>query len=212
MSDGEFCQALPLAEWQIEDPEDRHMVLERDFFFIDGNGKRWPAPIGYATDGASIPRALWTVVGAPFTGRYRRAAIVHDVACDTAGPDPAARRAADRMFFHACRAGGCGLGQAIVLYLGVRVGSIWAAVPQWSALTLSEHAGPRFTRTATERKLEDDFSRIGEHVMAGGATDDIDEIERRADQAIQVVTGIDARAAYERAARVRVTDKTTGVP
>lgn len=35
-------------------------------------------PEGFVYDGASIPRALWWLIGGPFTGRYRRAALLHD--------------------------------------------------------------------------------------------------------------------------------------
>ena len=62
-------------------------------------------------DGASIPRALWTLVGSPYRGDYRRASIVHDQACDDAHGDKDKRRAADRMFYHACREGGCNINQ-----------------------------------------------------------------------------------------------------
>jgi hypothetical protein len=33
---------------------------------------------GLWTDGASIPKPLWCFIGSPLTGRYVRAAIVHD--------------------------------------------------------------------------------------------------------------------------------------
>lgn len=39
-------------------------------------------PIGYVTDGASIPRACWRVIGHPFEGQYIRPALVHDVRCE----------------------------------------------------------------------------------------------------------------------------------
>jgi len=35
-------------------------------------------PKGFVTDGASIPRACWSIIGSPFTGKYKRAAMVHD--------------------------------------------------------------------------------------------------------------------------------------
>lgn len=35
-------------------------------------------PSGFQTDGASIPRFLWSVIGHPMTVKYIRAAIVHD--------------------------------------------------------------------------------------------------------------------------------------
>lgn len=33
---------------------------------------------GFKFDGASIPRAFWWLIGSPFTGKYRKAALLHD--------------------------------------------------------------------------------------------------------------------------------------
>lgn len=82
------------------------MALLEKFSFTDPDGKQWDADKDYRTDAASIPEALWSFVGSPFTDNYRRAAIVHDIACVNASDD-AQRLAADEMFYHACRAGGC---------------------------------------------------------------------------------------------------------
>lgn len=191
MSHGRFSTDNPLTEWVVEVGEDIHMALMRPFFYEDPHAHSWKAEAGYRTDGATIPRALWTVVGSPYTGNYRRAAIVHDVACDDAGNDSGRRRAADRMFYHACRAGGCGVRQSIILYLGVRIGGIWPLVPQWSALAISEPDGPRLTRTATEVRLESDFQRMGEFVLAAGESDEIEEVERRVDRALTLVANVD---------------------
>lgn len=39
-------------------------------------------PVGYVSDGASIPRAFWSVIGHPFEGRFVRPALIHDVRCE----------------------------------------------------------------------------------------------------------------------------------
>jgi hypothetical protein len=113
----------PITQWLTEYGADRRMKILENFWFIDGAGKRWEAPKGSIINGASIPEALWSSVGSPYTGDYRRAAIVHDVAC---GDPTVSRTAADDMFYEACLAGGCSLLQAKLLYAGVRVGT-WAA-------------------------------------------------------------------------------------
>src|SRR5882762_321050 len=59
----------------------RTMKLLQDVTYIDPGGLQWKARKGYSTDGASIPRAFWTVVGAPFEGNYRNAAVIHDQYC-----------------------------------------------------------------------------------------------------------------------------------
>jgi hypothetical protein len=201
MAHGEFSND-PEALWLTEDgTDDRKMSLLRDFSFTDPNKKVWPAPAGSVIDGASIPRALWTIVGSPYTGDYRRASIVHDVACDQAGSDGKKRRAADRMFFHACRTGGCSIWQSTVLYLGVRIGAAASDVPAWHAAVAMETAGPRIRRTADELRLERDFQSIVDRVLALGETDDPEKVERRADEALAAVTGLKVRAPTKRSRR-----------
>jgi hypothetical protein len=111
----------PKTEW-LEDTRfpDRNMQLLENFSYTDPNDRVWSAPKGSKIDGASIPRPLWVMVGSPYTDDYRRASIVHDVACE----DPTVnRKEADVMFYYACLAGGCGPYQAQVLYAGVRIGA-----------------------------------------------------------------------------------------
>ena len=35
-------------------------------------------PAGFVSDGATIPRFAWPIIGSPLTGKYRAAAILHD--------------------------------------------------------------------------------------------------------------------------------------
>lgn len=130
----------PQATWLIDpataaDAPDRDMQLLRDFWFKDSDGTIWLAPAGSVVNGASIPAPLWSTVGSPYTGPYRRASIVHDVACDAAehATDPkSARSAADKMFYQACRAGGCSIAQAELLYVGVRIGTWLPRIHLWN--------------------------------------------------------------------------------
>ena len=140
MNHGEFS-GDPRTYWMTEAGSDRHMRLLEEFWFRDPDGRVWTTPADYWIDGASIPRALWTLVGSPYTGDYRRASVVHDKACDEAVGDPTARRAADRMFYHACRAGGCAVIEATLLYIGVRIGALTLRVPAWQEASTTD--GPR---------------------------------------------------------------------
>jgi len=165
------------------------MRLLADFWFTDPAGKKWLTPKDYVVDGASIPRALWTLVGSPYTGDYRRASIVHDKACDEAVDDPPARRAADRMFYHACRAGGCSIQDATVLYIGVRMGGVWPQVTPWSALMVAPET-PQIDKHPTNQRVEADFRMIAHQVLAEPETDDPAEIESRTDRALSSTTGL----------------------
>jgi hypothetical protein len=171
----------PRTVWLTEAGPDRGMRLIDAFWFDDMAGKRWSAPAGTRVDGASIPRPLWALVGSPYTGEYRRASIVHDVACIAAGGDPALRRAADKMFFRACRTGGCSRWDAMVLYVGVRIGA------GLSFQELEDRRTVRIQRDAIDRRVEEDFRSACEFVLRQGETDDADALEERTDAALEAV-------------------------
>lgn len=42
------------------------------------NGAEITIPKGFVTDGASIPKAVWSIIGHPFMPRFVEAAVVHD--------------------------------------------------------------------------------------------------------------------------------------
>jgi hypothetical protein len=204
---GEFSPDPPETRWLTEAGPDRNMQVLRAFWFRDPAGRTWTTPANSRIDGASIPRALWTLVGSPYTGDYRRASIVHDKACDDAGGNAAARRAADRMFYHACREGGCSIYEATLLYIGVRIGALTPLVAAWSTEAAAEIVGPRIARTYQEERLETDFRATADRVVRQGETDDPGELEQRTDNALVAVTGLSAAtlgfASNKRTARGR---------
>jgi len=104
---------------------DRRMRLLEDFSYVDAQGTEWKAPKGSLIDGASIPRVLWTAVGSPFTGEYRKASVVHDVACDARSRP---WDAVHRMFYEASRCGGVGEQKAKIMFAAV-----YHFGPRWSA-------------------------------------------------------------------------------
>ncbi len=57
--------------------------LLKPFSYRDSNGLEWDVPEGFISDGASIPEPLWVVVGGPYSGPYRDAAVIHDYFCYT---------------------------------------------------------------------------------------------------------------------------------
>lgn len=102
----------PQTEWL----DDRDMRLLQDFGYVDPYGVFWNAPRGSVINGASIPRLFWTWIGSPFTGRYRNASIIHDVACENQAKSSAE---VHKMFFDACLAGGVPEKDARQLYFAV---------------------------------------------------------------------------------------------
>ena len=114
-----------IAEWTTPD---RVMRLTADFAYLDPAGARWDAKAGSEIDGASIPPVLWSVVGSPYTGQYRNASVVHDVACkDRVRPWSAVHR----MFYYACRCGGLGELKAKMMFAAVyHFGPRWGVAPE----------------------------------------------------------------------------------
>ena len=51
------------------------------FVYVRSDGVAVTAPVGFVTDGASIPAVLWPFVDSPFTGNNLRPAIIHDYLC-----------------------------------------------------------------------------------------------------------------------------------
>ena len=142
---------------------DRDMVLTEEFWYVDPNSRRWQAPFGARINGASIPRPLWSMVGSPYTDDYRRASIVHDVACINVEVN---RKDADVMFYNACLAGGCPTFQAMLLYAGVCLG-------RWSSVVFPSRAFSKekllfrvpFQPSLDEQFLQNKFLVIASELM-----------------------------------------------
>ena len=105
----------------------RTMRLLEDVSYVDPDDRRWTARKGYSTDGASIPRAFWTVVGGPFEGRYRDAALIHDQFCSDPNHGLRTWQQVHRMFYFAMRASGVTEIESKVLYAAVFLGG-----PRWT--------------------------------------------------------------------------------
>jgi hypothetical protein len=58
------------------------ILLLKPFGYTDSNGVDWNVPAGFISDGASIPEWLWAMLGGPFSGPYRDAAVIHDYYCN----------------------------------------------------------------------------------------------------------------------------------
>jgi hypothetical protein len=126
-------------------PDGVHMELLEGFGFVDGLGVEWMVPKRVRVDGASIPQSLWTIVGSPFTGKYRDASVIHDYFCDMRKRP---WRDVHRVFYEAMLVSGVSLARAKVMYAAV-----YFAGPRWSDtvvhnanVAFSVAAPPRFSR------------------------------------------------------------------
>jgi hypothetical protein len=106
----------------------RLMELIENFGFIDPREEEWHVPKGIHVDGASIPRPLWSLVGSPFTGKYRDASVIHDYYCDVRVRP---WRSVHAVFYDAMIASGVNAARAKLMYAAVYYGG-----PRWPDSTV----------------------------------------------------------------------------
>lgn len=105
-------------------PDGRLMELVEGFGFMDPNGLEWTVPPRTQVDGASIPQVLWSIVGSPFTGKYRDASVIHDYYCDVRVRP---WTAVHRVFYDAMIVSGVSVSRAKLMY-----GAVYYGGPRWS--------------------------------------------------------------------------------
>jgi hypothetical protein len=119
----------PLALQDFVPPDGRRFSLLHEFSYVDQSGRRWEAPTGLITDGASIPTPFWSVIGGPFEGLFREAAVVHDAGC-CAQMQP--WEDVHHMFYNAMRCSGVEEGKAKTMF-----SAVWSFGPRWTHLNTS---------------------------------------------------------------------------
>jgi len=143
--DGRFVSGAPRPKFR----------LLAAFGFRDPQGRVWEVPSGVEVDGASIPRAFWTVIGGPFEGNYLNASVVHDHYCRVR-----TRTAQDthRTFYYGMRAMGVAEAQAKKMFWAVSTfGPKWELVRQRSGP--EEGPGEEVAVAAPEVDLDDAATR-----------------------------------------------------
>ncbi len=78
-------------------------------------------PKGYVTDGASIPRLAWRLVGGPWSGLYKWAAVVHDYTYTSSFFGHDGRQRADEVFLEAMYYSGVCYVKRQGMYVAVRL-------------------------------------------------------------------------------------------
>ncbi|MCP5352675.1 MAG: DUF1353 domain-containing protein [Chromatiales bacterium] len=156
------------------------MILTEPLTYQDPEGKDWTAPTGTVVNGATIPRALWSSVGAPFVGKYRRASVVHDYFVGE-GANPGVsrkeRRAADKMFYHACRTDGCSPRFAAILYIGVALGT-WASKAKSVFKLGFDPDDESFEESPADRLLRTKFEKMVKDLDESLDGDEINQLDR----------------------------------
>lgn len=108
----EVCDTEKTGCWKLTKPF--HYVAE-------GVGEIVHVPAGFITDFASIPRFLWALL--PPTGKYQRAAVIHDYMYRTGARS---RVVADAMFLEAMIFLGVPMWKRQLMYRAVRLFGRWS--------------------------------------------------------------------------------------
>ena len=101
----------------------RNLRIIAPMSYIDPKGKTWKVQKGMTTDGASVPRFFWSLFP-PFSGKHRRAAVLHDRYCQTRNRP---WRSVHQMFYDAMLAAGVDVVSANTMY-----GAVYSFGPRWS--------------------------------------------------------------------------------
>ncbi len=86
-------------------------------FIYDNPPDRVVVPVGFISDGASIPRIAQSLIGGPWSGRYSESAVIHDYLYETM---PITKRKADRIFLDGMKILGVIWWRRNLMYLAVR--------------------------------------------------------------------------------------------
>jgi Protein of unknown function (DUF1353) len=119
---GKFAGSV-IVEWLEDKSAHQRMKLLEDFAFEDARGRRWVAPKHHVIDASSIPPVFRSLIGPPFDGAHRKAAVLHDY---YASAKAEAWKDVRRMFFDASRASGIAEVDAKVMYM-----ALYAEAPRW---------------------------------------------------------------------------------
>lgn len=145
------------------------MKLQKQFGYIDQNGKRWNVPKNTVVDGASIPKAFWTIVGGPYEGKYRNASVVHDHYCVI---KTETWQDVHKMFYNACITGGTEIIKAKLMY-----SAVFARGPRWETSILKDHTGRKIVVDKEVNIPADEMKAIKEWIETTNPS--IEEINAR---------------------------------
>lgn len=94
-------------------------LLEPLIYDCPRTRQRFVVPVGTQSDGASIPKLAWSIIGHPFDPRWRKEAVLHDWFYRLEYKI-VSRKMADQLFYDGLRTKGLSYTKAQSMYLAVR--------------------------------------------------------------------------------------------
>ena len=131
MKQGFYNNGLPVCAENVPDlgllPDGVNSILNDLFVYVDADDGAHIASPGLETDGGTIPRMFWRMIGSPWRGKRRYAFIIHDQECQDVYKLPkhmrdGARLRADKNLYEMCLFLGDSKAEAWAIYCGVRLG------------------------------------------------------------------------------------------
>jgi hypothetical protein len=162
------------------DTTSNKMTLVKDFTYVDPAGVTWDAPEGWQIDGASIPRIAWTVVGDPYSGPYRFASVIHDVACDRKTKP---WKDVHRAFYMAMLAGRVSQVQAKIMYAAV-----YHFGPRWA-----ERVGRVTTPPEPYKLTQADFKQLSKAIAMSHVNNEPSALPSRPGMSLEQIEDFDPR-------------------
>ena len=105
-------------------PRTERYFLLKELIYLNRKGEKRTVPLGFDSDGHSIPKLLRSIAGSPFATKYPKSAWLHDYLCKMlvhTGLMP--RKEADKEYSEAMRDEGASKFQCGRNYTGVRIGA-----------------------------------------------------------------------------------------
>ena len=112
-----------MSKLQLQRESDDIYTLLRDFTLITQKYKI-TVKAGFDFDGASIPKAFWSVIGSPFNGAYVPPAVIHD---GLYASEALPREVCDEIFLELMKQFGVSYVKRYSMYWSVRAGGtlVW---------------------------------------------------------------------------------------
>ena len=129
--------------------EDNEFYLSADFVYQSPQFGTITCPSTYLTDGASIPHWSQFIVGSPWSGKYPRAAVIHDWLCSSEGEiigsdQRLTKKETDQVFLEMMKFLGVGFFRRRIMYSAVRLA-------RWNFEWEKKAADPKVTKAALQK-------------------------------------------------------------
>ena len=107
-----------VGELKLERAGSKDWKTLEDLLYVTNDAFRIEVEAGFETDGASIPRGLWSFIGHPLNGKHARAATIHDYMYENA---IRTKKEADLIFREAMKTDGVSKLRRNLMYYAVHL-------------------------------------------------------------------------------------------